>query len=150
MIIYELENMGHQFDMTNEVFFNVENKYRPDGVIFVDEARVIFFEVDERHHSDRQYPIEKEHRRMIALNNEAKAKGYKHVSFVRVSTGQRRQINCSQSLIQLKFVEELLHELKSNVQQNPLRIYYIDYPQDSHHVLASKEKFEVVHVLYSH
>ncbi len=150
MIVYEIENMGHQFDMTNKVFFGVENKYRPDGVIFVDEALVIFFEVDERNHSTSKYSIKREHRRMKALSKEAEVQGFARVIFVRVSTGYRRQVNCNQSLIQLKFVSKHLHELKSsNTQQNRLSIYYIDYPEDHRHVLASKESFDEVHALTS-
>jgi hypothetical protein len=147
MMIYELEREGHKFDMLNEVFFGVKYNYRPDGVIFVDEARVILFEVDERHHSI--YPTKREHRRMKALSEEAELQGFVYVSFVRVSTGQRRQINCNQSFIQLKFVSKYMHELKSNVQQNRLSIHYIDYPGHHHHVLASEAYFDEVYVLFS-
>jgi hypothetical protein len=140
MMIYELEREGHKFDMLNEVFFGVQYNCRPDGVIFVDEARVILFEVDERHHSN--YSTKREHRGMKALSEEAELQGFAYVSFVRVSTGQRRQINCNQSFIQLKFVSKYMHELKSNVQQNRLSIHYIDYPGHHHHVLASEAYFD--------
>ena len=110
--IYELERDGYKFDMLNEVFFNVKYKYRPDGVIFVDETLAIFFEVDERHHCD--YSIVKEHRRMKSLRKEAETNGYDLVTFVRVNTGYRREINCEQSLSQLKFLSKHLHKLKSS------------------------------------
>jgi len=148
IIIYELERMGHEFDMKNEVFFGVKYKYRPDGVILVDEAFAIFFEVDERHHSG--YSIKKEHHRMEDLRKEAETQGYEQVTFVRVSTACRKQISCNESLSQLKFVSKHLHELKSSTQLKPdFSVHYIDYPGDHHHVLASKERFDEVNVLNS-
>ena len=143
MIIYELEGMGHEFDMKNEVFFGVKYKYRPDGVILVDEAFVIFFEVDERHHDG----YKEENHRMKALHREAEMQGYEQVTFVRVSTDYYEKIKCEQSLSKLKFVSNHLHELKSSTQPKPdFSVHYIDYPDDHDHVIASKESFGEVHV----
>ena len=148
MIIYELERMDHEFQMKNEVFYDVRYKYRPDGVIFVDDAFVIFFEVDERHHS--RYSTEKESHRMKALHKEAGTQGYDRVAFVRVSTGLRREINCDQSVRQLKFVNNHLNELKSSTRRpHAFSIYYIDYPVDHFHVHFAKRRFDEVHVLNS-
>eukprot|EP00985_Skeletonema_marinoi_P021764 scaffold13537_cov142-Skeletonema_marinoi.AAC.2 len=146
MIIYELERMGHEFDMLNKVFFNVKNGYRPDGVMFIDEAFVIFFEVDENYHGDSRYPIKKELSRMVALRREAVAQGYDQVTFVRIGTGEQRKVDERQ----LEFVSKHLHELKSSTQPKPdFSVHYIDYPGDHHHVLASKERFDEANVLNS-
>ena len=85
---------------------------------------------------------------MVALKKEAVSQGYDQVIFVRIGTGYQRKVDESQ----LKFVSNHLHELKRHIQSQPNRcsssIHYIDYPEDHHHVLASKERFEV-HVLNS-
>ena len=146
MIIFELKKNSHEFEMLNKAFFGL--RLFPDGVIIHNES-VIFVEIDEKYHSCPQnYPIEGELGRMVALEKEAAAQGYDQVIFVRIGTGVKRKVDKSQ----VKFVSNLLHELKRNAQLKPNRrsssIHYIDYPEDHHHVLASKEKFEV-HVLNS-
>ena len=135
MIIYELEEIGHVFDMANAVFF--EKRYRPDGVIFVDDSTIIFIEVDEKFHNcSSHYPIKKELDRMIALKTEAERNGYKHVTFVRIGTGDQRRPNFNQ----LTFVSDHLHELKRTAPWKTSRVHYIDYPTNHHHVLASKSE----------
>eukprot|EP00984_Skeletonema_dohrnii_P010540 scaffold4110_cov77-Skeletonema_dohrnii-CCMP3373.AAC.5 len=195
MIIYELERMGHEFDMLNQVFFGV--RLFPDGVIFVDEVFAIFLEVDEKYHSCRSsYPIKRELGRMNTLCKEAAMQGYDQVIFVRIGTGDQRKVVESQ----IEFVSKHLHELKSktganemcrdrirlqafrnfernfiefecratlrprtrilslhisfapvlsNVQPNRYSVHYIDYPDDHHHVIASREHFDEVKVLTS-
>lgn len=134
MIIYELEEKGHMFDMTNEVFFTVERRYRPDGVIFVDESSVILIEVDEKFHNcSSYYPIQRELSRMIALKAEAERNGYK-TSFVRIGTGDQRRPDFNQ----LTFVSDHLHKLKRTAPWKTSRVDYIDYPPDHPHVFASK------------
>ncbi len=142
MIFYELEQMGHEFDMLNKGFFDV--KWRPDGVIFRNEA-VIFVEIDEKYHGDSRYPTKRELNRMISLREEAVAQGYDQVIFVRVGTGDKRKVDESQ----LKFVSNYLHKLKSSAQSLRFGVHYIDYPDDHHHVLAAKESFENVFVKIS-
>jgi hypothetical protein len=135
MIIYELEEIGHVFDMTNEVFFTLKIRYRPDGVIFVDNSTIIFVEVDEKFHTcSSRYPVERELSRMIALKTEAERKGYKLVTFVRIGTGNQREPNYNQ----LTFVSNHLHELKRTAPWKTSRVHYIDYPSDHHHIIASK------------
>eukprot|EP00985_Skeletonema_marinoi_P026724 scaffold20968_cov120-Skeletonema_marinoi.AAC.3 len=145
MIIYELERMGHEFDMLNKVFFGV--RLFPDGVIIHCES-VIFVEIDERYHSCRSsYPIKRELGRMNTLRKEAVVQGYTQVIFVRIGTGNQRKVVESQ----VEFVSKHLHELKSNVQPNRYSVHYIDYPDDHHHVIASKDKqhFDEVKVFTS-
>jgi len=142
MIIYELERMGHEFDMLNKVFFGV--RLFPDGVIISDES-VIFVEIDERYHGDSRCPINRELGRMVALRKEAAVQGYDQVIFVRIGTGDQRKVDERQ----LKFVSNHLHKLKSNVQPNRNSVHYIDYPDDHHHVIASKEHFDEVKLLTS-
>ena len=132
--------------MLNKVFFGV--RLFPDGVIIHNES-VIFVEIDEKYHSSpSNYPMRRELSRMVALKREAATQGYDQVTFVRIGTGDQRKVDETQ----LKFVSNHLHELKRNAQLKPNRrsssIHYIDYPEDHHHVLASKEEFEV-HVLNS-
>lgn len=135
MIIYELEEIGHVFDMTNAVFFESERRYRPDGVIFVDDSSVLFIEVDEQFHSHcTHYPVKRELNRMIALKMEAERNGYKHVTFVRIGTGNRRRPDFDQ----LSFVSNHLHEVKPTTEWKTSSVHYIDYPSDHHHVLATK------------
>ncbi|KAK1737667.1 helicase-associated domain-containing protein [Skeletonema marinoi] len=145
MIIYELERMGHEFDMLNKVFFGV--RLFPDGVIIhSDIESVVFVEIDERYHSCRSsYPIKRELGRMNTLRKEAAAQGYTQVIFVRIGTGDQRKVVESQ----VEFVSKLLHELKSNVQPNRYSVHYIDYPDDHHHVIASREHFDEVKVFTS-
>ncbi len=142
MTFYELEQMGHEFDMLNKGFFDV--RLRPDGVIFQNES-VIFVEVDEKYHGGTHYPIEGELGRMVSLREEAVAKGYGQVIFVRIGTGDNRKVDESQ----LNFVSIYLNKLKSSVQSHRFSVHYIDYPDDHHHVLAAKESFENVHVKIS-
>eukprot|EP00984_Skeletonema_dohrnii_P010538 scaffold4110_cov77-Skeletonema_dohrnii-CCMP3373.AAC.3 len=144
MIIYELERMGHEFDMLNQVFFNVKNRYRPDGVMFIDEVFAIFLEVDEKYHGDSRYKGELG--RMVALRKEAVVQGYDQIIFVRIGTDDRTKVDERQ----LKFVSKHLHELKSSKQPKPsFSVHYIDYRHNNHHVLDSKEHFNEVKVLTS-
>ena len=135
MIIYELEKIGHVFDMVNAVFF--ERRYRPDGVIFVDDSTIIFIEVDEDFHTcSSRYPVKRELSRMIALKQEAERQGYKHVTFVRIGTGNQRRPDFNQ----LTFVTDHLHELKRTAPWKTSLVHYIDYPTNHHPVLASKSE----------
>ena len=111
-------------------------KSRPDGFIIFEykgKMYIIFKEIDEHRHDDRSIAYEQV--RITMLTVLAKRLGFEGIYFVRMNTAERKEIDPSQQ----KGVAGLLWKIQLAPQLG-VHAWYVDFPINHHHVLASQER----------
>jgi len=133
LILHDLiVNHKHEFNGWDEKIKGT--KSRPDAFsVWEYEGKfyIIFKEIDEHRHDDRSIVYEQV--RMTLLSVLAKRLGFAGIYFVRTNSAERKEIDAAQQA----GVAKLLWSIIKNP-QNGVHAWYVDFPIDHHHFLASK------------